>query len=640
MVYPWLASGALGSPLDFLLNALAGLAFGIAVGLAVGGVLLPALHATSTGVGWDITLGGFVAGALLLVMGMAFSFEGMTFLLLFALPAFGWVAVALGYQRAERWESGWLPIALFVGLAMAAPLALVDPEELVLVLNLGGREILFWVLLAALATMMVGWALGILSFLFRIRPLPARLSSLLPGLVTATWLLGGAIYLGVGQPGFHGDRLFVILKEQADLSEATTLPDQSERAQFVFETLTTHATGTQADLRTALDRARVPYTPYYLVNALEIEGGPLHRRWLLSRPEVDRVLDSPILRPLPDEPARAMGTEPAPNRPGWNLTLIGAERVWNELGVTGEGIVVGQSDSGVQGDHPELLDSYRGNGESHDYNWFDPWFHTTEPVDIGGHGTHTLGSVLGNSTGVAPDAEWFGCVNLARNLANPALYLDCMQFMLAPFPPDGDPFTDGEPARGAHVINNSWGCPELEGCDALALRPAVHALRAAGIFVVASAGNDGPACSTVQDPIALYDEVFSVGAVDRFGQVAGFSSRGPVAEDGSGRVKPDIAAPGVEVLSAYPGSTYAYADGTSMAGPHIAGVVALIWSANPTLIGDIEGTEQILIETAQPYTDSAEDAACGNPSARPNNLVGYGIVDAYGAVQRALEVGQ
>jgi subtilisin family serine protease len=310
------------------------------------------------------------------------------------------------------------------------------------------------------------------------------------------------------------------------------------------------------------------------------------------------------------------------------------------LGVTGEGIVVGQSDSGVQGDHPELLDSYRGNGGSHDYNWFDPWFHTTEPVDSGGHGTHTLGSVLGNSTGVAPDAEWFGCVNLARNLANPALYLDCMQFMLAPFPLNGDPFTDGDPARGAHVINNSWGCPELEGCDALALRPAVHALRAAGIFVVASAGNDGPACSTVQDPIALYDEAFSVGAVDRFGQVAGFSSRGPVAEDGSGRIKPDIAAPGVEVLSAFPGSTYAYADGTSMAGPHIAGVVALIWSANPALIGDIEGTEQILIETAQPYTGITEEAACGDPSARPNNLVGYGIVDAYGAVQRALEVGQ
>ena len=144
----------------------------------------------------------------------------------------------------------------------------------------------------------------------------------------------------------------------------------------------------------------------------------------------------------------------------------------------------------------------------------------------------------------------------------------------------------------------------------------------------------------MQDPIALYDEAFSVGAVDRFGQVAGFSSRGPVAEDGSGRIKPDIAAPGVEVLSAYPGSTYAYADGTSMAGPHIAGVVALIWSANPALIGDIEGTEQILIETAQPYSDSTEEAACGDPSARPNNLVGYGIVDAYGAVQRALEVGQ
>jgi subtilisin family serine protease len=212
-----------------------------------------------------------------------------------------------------------------------------------------------------------------------------------------------------------------------------------------------------------------------------------------------------------------------------------------------------------------------------------------------------------------------------------------MQFMLAPFPLDGDPMVDGDPIRGAHVINNSWGCPEIEGCDPLALMDAVRALRAAGTFVVASAGNEGASCGSVASPIALYDESFSVGATDRTGSIAFFSSRGPVTIDGSNRVKPDIVAPGVNVLSAYPGSTYAYADGTSMAGPHVVGVVALMWSANPGLIGDVERTEQILIETAQPYDlETHGPPACGESGDYPNNAVGYGLVDAYAAVKHAL----
>ncbi len=124
-------------------------------------------------------------------------------------------------------------------------------------------------------------------------------------------------------------------------------------------------------------------------------------------------------------------------------------------------------------------------------------------------GTHTLGSILGKNVGVAPGAEWIGCVNLARNLANPALYLDCMQFMLAPFPIGGDPFRDADPLRGAHVINNSWGCPIEEGCDPNALLHAVRGLRAAGVFVWGSLGNEGAACSTVALPIALYDLIFA-----------------------------------------------------------------------------------------------------------------------------------
>jgi subtilisin family serine protease len=164
----------------------------------------------------------------------------------------------------------------------------------------------------------------------------------------------------------------------------------------------------------------------------------------------------------------------------------------------------------------------------------------------------------------------------------------------------------------------------------------VQALRAAGVFVVASAGNSGSACGSISDPIALYDEVFTVGAIDENGILADFSSRGPVTADGSGRLKPDVVAPGVNVLSAYPGGTYAYNDGTSMAGPHVVGVVALLWSANPALIGDIDRTEQILTETAKPYNQNFGVPECGDGNRRPDNAVGYGIIDAYAAVFRAL----
>jgi subtilisin family serine protease len=644
LAYPWLAWGALGSPLDTALNLLAALLFGTAAALIVNRLMLPAIRQASYGPAWDITLGGFAIGGLLLIMATGFAFPGLQILLALSLPAIGWLAAAIGLARAGRSP---LALTLLIGLTAAAPLLLIDPDEMSLLLMGPPADILNWVFRAAFLALFLGWLLGALFTPLTNRLLAWPRPLLAAGLLLA-WLGGALIYFLIGQPGFYGEQLFVIFKDQADLSAAATLDDYDGRRQFVYNTLVAQANQSQADIRANLDRLGVDYTPYYLVNALDVEGGPILRLWLASRPEVDRVLDNPILRPLPHAPAAASGdiTTP-PAEPRWNLTSIGADRVWQELGVTGAGIIVGQSDSGVQGDHPEFAANYRGRDGNHDYNWYDPWNHTAVPTDIGGHGTHTLGSILGQNVGVAPGAEWYGCTNLARNLANPAYYLDCMQFMLAPFPIGGDPLADGDPTRSAHVLNNSWGCPPLEGCDANALLPAVRALRAAGIFVVASAGNDGPDCESVNDPLALYDDVFSVGAVNVNGELADFSSRGPVTVDGSNRIKPDLLAPGASytnpetftpidegILSAFPGSSYEYAEGTSMAGPHIVGVIALVWSANPDLIGDIDQTEQILIDTARPYAGAFLE--CG--SGVPNNGTGYGIVDAYAAVQRALEV--
>jgi subtilisin family serine protease len=369
---------------------------------------------------------------------------------------------------------------------------------------------------------------------------------------------------------------------------------------------------------------------------MEVRGGTLVRLYLLTRPEVDRVLPSPRLRAVPDKLPQPGYLTEVEDEVQWNISMIGADKVWDEFGVRGAGIVVGQSDSGTDGNHPAIAKQYRGYNSSDDYNWFDPWDGTTSPNDEQGHGTHTLGTILGtDGIGVAPEAQWMGCVNLERNLANPALYLDCMQFMLAPFPQGGDPLEDGDPTKAAHVLNNSWGCPTIEGCDPTALLHAANNLRDAGIFVVVGTGNDGPVCETVSMPLSLFDSVFSVGAIDQFGNMADFSSRGPVTVDGSNRVKPDIVAPGIDILSSTPDGTYARFPGTSMAGPHVVGTVALLWSAQPDLIGDINATKQLIIETARIYEgDTSLGCFSGGT---PNNAYGYGVVDVYAAVKKALE---
>lgn len=629
---PFWALGALGSPLDTLLNLAAGLLMGLLVGALAGAVLLPTLRMNAGGAVW----GAWALMVALLIIGGGFGFNGSKLLLMIALPPLALAAMALARTSDAAPERAWLPIGLLVGGVAAAPLVFFDPDELTILLgNLGMGDVLQYALEAAALSFVLALIAGAVLLFVPRRPVRSRMAA--RGGLAAACVVAVALYALVGQPGFYGERLFVIMRDQADTSQAVGMPNRDERLQFVYRTLTAHADATQADLRASLSRLGVSYKPYYLVNALEVDGGPFMRAYLMTRSDVAQVLDSPRLRPLPAAlPVDAGDIQREPPTPPWNIAAIGADRVWNELGVTGKGIVIGQSDSGVEGDHPALAAGYRGKNGQNDYNWFDPWSGSSAPVDFGGHGTHTLGTALGRGgIGVAPDAQWFACVNLQRNLGDPALYLDCMQFMLAPFPQHGDPLKDGNPALAAHVLNNSWGCPDIEGCDAEALAPATRALRDAGIFVVASAGNSGPACSTVTDPIAIYADVFSVGAVDQQGNVTDFSSRGPVTVDGSGRPKPDIAAPGEDVISALPGNTYGPNSGTSMAGPHVAGVVALMWSANPKLIGDIDRTEQILRQTAQPYT-GAQGPGCFSGEGGVSNAYGYGIVDAYAAVQAAL----
>ena len=615
-IVPLTIYGSFGSPSDAILSLFAGLAFG----------LLAAVWMSDAD---NVLLNGVGMSGLVALLAASFGYDGSQLILIVLVSAFGFAIAALYPSRAAA--------TVATGLIAFAGLAFFDPTELTVVLgDIGGLA-----MKAVGIALLIGWGVSVAALILRQvlgsgSGSGAKRAAGWVGTAVA-WIMVIAAFFLWGNPGNYGDRLFVIFKDQADISDVASIKNRDERLTEAYTRLTDHANTTQADLRETLDNFGVAYTPYYLENAMEVQGGTLVRLFLMTRPEVDRVIPSPHLRAAPEDSA-SPGVESAPpaDYVGWNIQLIGADRVWEEFGVRGEGIVVGQSDSGVDGNHPAIEKQYRGYNGSDDYNWFDPWDGTSSPNDEGGHGTHTMGTILGkNGIGVAPGAQWIGCVNLDRNLANPALYLDCMQFMLAPFPIGGDPFVDGDPTQAAHVMNNSWGCPDLEGCDPNALLYAANHLRDAGIFVVVSTGNDGPNCETVESPLSLYDSVFSVGAIDQFGNLADFSSRGPVTADGSGRIKPDIVAPGVDVFSSLPENSYGSNSGTSMAGPHMVGVVALIWSAQPKLIGDIDATEQLIIDTAQPYTGDRSLGCFSGDT--PSNAYGFGVVDVYEAVKEALK---
>ena len=436
---------------------------------------------------------------------------------------------------------------------------------------------------------------------------------------------------------------FVVLADQADLGPAAALQTKAEKGRFVYSSLLNKAQTTQGPILQWLRERGLEHHSFYIVNGILVKGTRQVAEALAARPDVARIEGNPHIQnhfPQPEAVDEGPPHVPATIEPGINYTH--APQVW-ALGFTGQQIVVANADTGQRWTHNALKPHYRGwdgQNANHDYNWYDA-IHSGGgvcgadslfPCDDSGHGSHTTGTMIGddgmgNQIGMAPGAKWIGCRNMDQGNGTPATYIECMQWFLAPTRIGGG---DPDPTKAPDITSNSWHCPPAEGCSVDSLQAAVEAQAAAGIMMVSAAQNAGPNCSTVSNPPGIYAATYSIGALTTgTDTIASFSSRGPVTADGSNRIKPDISAPGTGNRSAYntSDSTYTSSSGTSMATPHIAGAVALLWSAIPSLRHQLTASRDALNNSAV-HIASTQCGAAGPP----NNVYGWGRVDIFAAV--------
>jgi subtilisin family serine protease len=466
------------------------------------------------------------------------------------------------------------------------------------------------------------------------------------GVAAAGTFSPGLERLVADRPGGETMTVLLAMREQADI---TTLSAElsarrvtrAERNRQVVERLTETAGVSQAALLAELEQLKAAgkvegYTPYWITNAVVVRAPLAILRQLAAREDVavaEPDLRVELIQPILPEGGPVEDGGNGQRTPEAGVTAVRAPQVWSELGITGTGALVGGIDTGVLGTHTALSSRWRGNnGHPASQCWIDAanLGHTT-PQDGHGHGTHTMGTMVGGApgdeVGVAPGAQWIAsnCINMGTGAAFDNAVIASFQFMANP---DGNPNTiDDVP----DVVQNSWGVNEgFSGyfdCDSR-WWAAIDNCEAAGVCVTWSAGNEGPGSTTLRSPgdraLTPYN-CFSVGATSAFSPytIASFSSRGPSGCGGAFAMKPEVSAPGVDTRSCYNNGGYTVMSGTSMAGPHVAGVVALMRSANPDL--EVDLIKQILMDTAVDRGSAGED-----------NTYGHGTVDAYEAVLAAL----
>ncbi len=456
------------------------------------------------------------------------------------------------------------------------------------------------------------------------------------------------------------EEFIVVLTDQVDLNESKLIHNKTQKGNYVYQKLKRHAEASQKGILNLLQERGTAYKSFFIVNAVYSKGDLELVRSLALRGDVRAIEDNPQVQ----IERTFTGGDSGNMREGieWGIEKIGADQVW-EMGYNGQGVIVAGADTGVEWDHPAIQASYNGwdeDGVDHNYSWYDAvheisplhndtiisptnnpcGLNSTVPCDDHNHGTHTVGTMtgddgMGNQIGVAPGAKWIACRNMERGWGSPATYIECFEWFLAPTDVNGD---NADPSKAPHVINNSWGCPPVEGCNPdnfSAMETTITNIKSAGMVVVVSAGNSGSSCGSISNPAAIFEPSFTIGAFRSNDTIANFSSRGLISVDSSFRMKPNVAAPGVGVRSCVPGGGYATWNGTSMAGPHVAGMVALMISANPALAGEVDIIEDIIEATAIPMV-AEQDCNDIAGDAVPNPVYGYGRIDALAAVEQAL----
>lgn len=390
------------------------------------------------------------------------------------------------------------------------------------------------------------------------------------------------------------------------------LADRSKRDTRLVKALKAKVAATQGTHRVFLqNNGGRRLRELWAINGIAVTARASVIRQLASRFGIESIrLDSTLQAPV-----TTFGTAAPPE---WNLNVMRTPEMWS-LGHSGAGVVVANMDTGVDALHPDLAAQWRGG----DNSWYDPHGQHVTPHDSDGHGTQTMaimvgGGAGGTAIGMAPDARWIAAK--LYNDAGLANYSDihlAFQWLLDP---DGDLNTLDAP----DVVNASWGLVGTAGQCITEFNADIEVLKNAGIAVAFAAGNDGPAPLTSVSP-ANNPHSFSAGAIDATLAIAGFSSRGQSACDGT--IYPKLVAPGVNINTAdlsFGGlPLYAVVSGTSYAAPHAAGAMALLAGAFPS--ASFSQIEAALIQSAHDLGVPGED-----------NSYGYGLGDVVAARQLLL----
>jgi subtilisin family serine protease len=405
---------------------------------------------------------------------------------------------------------------------------------------------------------------------------------------------------------------------------------RKERHQGILKTLKNEASSSQYEIVNYLQekvkqKTVKEFRTFWITNSIFLTATKDEIKQVASRNDVETIYENyPISLIDPISIEKSSNSQAEKEK---CFSAIGVREAWN-MGYNGKGRLVCSFDTGVDGDHEALSSNWRGKcGGSVSASWFDP-YGSDFPKDKKGHGTHTMGTMVGisenDTMGVAFGAQWISAAVIDQGASLSQTISDILSAFEWAVDPDGNPETiDDVP----DVINNSWGIPPgfKPACDQT-FWTAIDNVENAGTAVIFAAGNEGPNPSTLRTPadrITSPLNCFSVGAIDAdsFGYpVASFSSRGPSGCDGQTK-KPEVCAPGVDILSCYPNNQYRLMSGTSMAAPFVSGAVAILRQYNPD--ATVNEIKQALLESASDLGPPDED-----------NSYGWGLIN----VKRALEL--